>query len=150
VVARWQSCLVTQTGWRQLRSADDACELRPAATIDEVTAAEAALAAVLPAGLRELYLVTNGVFDRPGQWFVIWPLPEVVTRNREAWAQDSSPARRELIGFGDDGTGAPFCVRRDGGSNVFAWSPIDGKATLLARSVAGFWSRWAADTLPPH
>jgi hypothetical protein len=141
---------VTQTGWRQLLSAGDACQVRAAATIDEVTAAEAALAAVLPAGLRELYLVTNGVFDRPGQWFVIWPLPEVVTRNREASAQDSRPARRELTGFGDDGTGAPFCVRRDGGGNVFAWSPIDGKATLLARSVADFWSEWAANTLPPH
>jgi hypothetical protein len=150
VVTTWQSCLVTETGWRQLLSVDDACELCPAATTDEVTAAEAALAAVLPADLRQLYLVTNGVFDRSGQWFVIWPLPEVVTRNREEWLQDSSPARRELVGFGDDGTGAPFCVRRDGGSSVFAWSAIEGKPTLLARSVADFWSGWAADTLPPH
>lgn len=140
---------MAEIDWRQLLSADDAYELRPGAAADEVTAAEAALAAVLPADLRQIYLVSNGVFDRPGQWFVIWPLPEVVTRNREAWPQ-GSPARRELIGFGDDGTGAPFCVPRDGSSSVFAWSAIEGKATLLARSVADFWSAWVAGTLPPH
>lgn len=150
VLTRWQHCLVTETDWRQLLSVDDAYELCPAATADEVTAAEAALAAALPVGLRQLYLVSNGVFDRSGQWFVIWPLPEVVTRNREEWLQDGSPARRELTGFGDDGTGAPFCVPRNGGSNVFAWSPTEGEATLLATSVAGFWSRWVTDTLPPH
>ena len=141
---------MAEIDWRPLLSADDAYELCPAATTDEVTAAEAALAAVLPTDLRQIYLFSNGVFDRSGQWFVIWPLPEVVTRNREAWTQGASLARRELIGFGDDGTGAPFCVPSDGGSSVLAWSAIEGKATLLARSVADFWSGWAAGTLPPH
>jgi hypothetical protein len=141
---------VAEIDWRQLLSVDDGYELRPGAAAGEVAAAETALAAVFPADLRQLYLVSNGVFDRPGQWFVIWPLPKVVTRNREAWQQDGSLARRELIGFGDDGTGDPFCVPRNGGSSVYAWSPIEGKATLLAISVANFWSGWAADTLPPH
>ena len=40
--------------------------------------------------------------------------------------------------------------RRDGGGAVFAWSAIDGGATLLAATVAGFWSGWVAGTLPPH
>jgi len=142
---------VAEIDWHQLLSADDAYELCPGAAAGEVAAAEAALAAVLPADLRQIYLVSNGVFDHSGQWFVIWPLPEVVTRNRGAWSQGGSPARRELTGFGDDGTGAPFCVPRDGGSSsVFAWSAIEGKATLLARSVAGFWSAWVAGMLPPH
>jgi hypothetical protein len=136
--------------WRQLLSADDGYELRPRAAAGEVAAAEAALGAVFPADLRQLYLVTDGVFDRAGQWFVIWPLPEAVTRNRERWSQGDSPARRELVGFGDDGTGAPFCVPRDGSSGVFAWSPIEGAATPLAGSVADFWSGWVAGTLPPH
>jgi SMI1 / KNR4 family (SUKH-1) len=141
---------VAQTGWRQLLSADDGYELCPGAAAGEVTAAEAALTAVFPADLRQLYLASDGVFDRPGQWFVIWPLAEVITRNQQAWARDSSPSRRELVGFGDDGTGAPFCVPRHGGSEVSAWSPIDSEATLLAPSVAGFWSGWVAGTLPPH
>jgi hypothetical protein len=137
------------TDWRQLLSADGGYELRPGAAASEIAAAETALAAAFPAELRQLYLATDGVFDHPGQWFVIWPLSQIVTRNRQAWPQ-AGPARRELVGFGDDGTGAPFCVPRDGGTGIFAWSAIDRKATLLASSLPGFWSRWTADTLPPH
>ncbi len=147
--AGWQSCLVAVTDWRQMRSADDGYALRPGAAPGEVAAAETALAAVFPAELRQLYLASDGVFDRPGQWFTIWPLSQVVTRNRETWPQHG-PGRRELVGFGDDGTGAPFCVPRDGSSGVFAWSPITGEATRLASSMSGFWSGWTAGTLPPH
>jgi hypothetical protein len=138
------------TDWRELLSADDGYELSPGAAAGEIAAAETALDTVFPADLRQLYVLSNGVFDRAGQWHVIWPLAEVIARNRQAWSQDGSPARRALTGFGDDGTGTPFCVPRDGGSGVSAWSPIDGKATLLARSMAGFWSGWQAGTLPPH
>lgn len=148
--ARWQPCLVAMSDWRQLLSTDDGYELGPGATAGEVAAAEAALGAVFPADLRQLYLLSDGVFDRTGQWFVIWPLAEVIARNRQAWSQGGSPSRRELVGFGDDGTDAPFCVPRDGGSRVFARSLVDGQATLLAGSVADFWSGWAAGTLPPH
>ena len=136
--------------WQQLLGAVDGYQLRPGAGAGKVAAAEAALEAVFPADLRELYLVSDGVFDAPGQWFVIWPLAEVVTRNRDAWSREGGPARRALVGFGDDGAGAPFCVPRDGGGGVFAWSAIGGEAALLADTVAGFWSGWIADTLPPH
>jgi hypothetical protein len=136
--------------WRQLLGSDDGCELRPGAAAGEVAAAEAVLGAVFPDDLRGVYLASNGVFDRPGQWFVIWPLPEVVASNRRAWSWEDSPARRGLVGFGDDGTGAPFCVPRDGSGGVFAWSPIVGEATLLAGTIAGFWSGWLAGSLPPH
>jgi len=34
--------------------------------------------------VRSIRPVT-GVFDRPGQWLVLWPLPEVVTPNSEEW-----------------------------------------------------------------
>ena len=137
------------TDWRQALGADDGYALRPGAEPGEVEAAQTALKAVFPEELRQLYLASDGVFDRPGQWFVIWPLSEVVTRNRQTWPHDGA-ARRELGGFGDDGTGAPFCVPRDGSSGVFAWSPITGEATLLAPSLPVFWSRWTASTLPPH
>lgn len=138
------------TDWRQLLSADDGYELGPGAAAGEIAAAEAALKAVFPAELRQLYLHSDGVPDRAGQWFVIWPLAEAITRNRQAWVQDGSPSRRELVGFGDDGTGAPFCVPRDGSSGVSAWSPVNGEATPLADSVPGFWSGWVAGTLLPH
>jgi len=136
--------------WRQLLSADDGYELGPGAAVSEVATVEAALGAVFPAQLREVYLASDGVFDRPGQWFVIWPLAEVVVRNGKAWSLTDSPVRRGLVGFGDDGTGAPFCIPRDGGRGVFAWSAIDGQATLLAGTVAGFWSGWLTGTLPRH
>jgi hypothetical protein len=145
---RWQSLLVA-IDWRQLLGADDGCELRPGATADEVAAAEAALGAAFPADLREVYQASDGVFDRSGQWFVIWPLAEVVTRNRQAWSW-AGPARRGLVGFGDDGTGAPFCVPRPGSGGVFAWSVIGGEATFLAGTVAEFWSRWVSGGLPAH
>ena len=136
--------------WRHLLSADDGYQLCPGAAADEIGAVEAALAAVFPAQLREVYRASNGVFDRLGQWFVIWPLPEVVARNGEAWSLTDSLVRRTLVGFGDNGTGSPFCVRRDGGSGVFIWSAIDGQATPLAGTVAEFWVGWVASTLPPH
>lgn len=136
--------------WRQLLSADDGYALCPGAAGGEVAAAEAALGAVFAEDLRQVYLASNGVLDRPGQWFVIWPLAEVVTRNRQAWSLEGSQARRGLVGFGDDGTGSPFCARRDGSGGVFAWSAIDGEATPLASTVAGFWAGWVAGTLPPH
>ena len=117
--ARWHSGLMAVIDWRQLLGADDGYELRPGAAASEVAAAEMALAAAFPAELRQLYLASDGVFDHPGQSFVIWPLSEVVTRNRKAWPRDG-PARRELVGFGDAGTGAPFCVPRDGGRAVSA------------------------------
>jgi hypothetical protein len=65
-------------------------------------------------------------------------------------SREDSPARLGLVGLGDDGTGVPFCVPRDGSSGVFAWSAIVGEATPLAGTVAGFWSGWVAGTLPPR
>ena len=79
--------------WQQLLSADDGCQLRPSASAGDIAAAEAALEATFPADLKGLYLVSNGVFDTPGQWFVIWQLTEVVTRNQDAWSQEDSPER---------------------------------------------------------
>jgi hypothetical protein len=136
--------------WNGLLAAEDGYQTRPDASADEVAAAEAALTAAFPADLKDVYLVSDGVIDAAGQWFVIWPLAEVITRNQDAWSLGGTSPRRVLVGFGDDGTGAPFCVPRDGGVGVFAWSPITGEATLLADTVARFWSGWVAGTLPPH
>jgi hypothetical protein len=141
---------VAVTDWQQVLSAGNGCEMYPGAADDEIAGAEAALEAVFPRELRGIYRASNGLLDRPGQWEVIWPLAEVVGRNREAWDLEDSPFRRRLVGFGDDGTGVAFCVRRDGGDGVFAWSAFTGEATRLGRSVASFWSGWVAGTLPKY
>jgi cell wall assembly regulator SMI1 len=70
-LARWQAGRVAVIDWRQLLRADDGYELRPGAAAGQVAAAEAALEAEFPADLRQLYLASDGVFDRAGQWFVI-------------------------------------------------------------------------------
>jgi hypothetical protein len=129
--------------WRTVLAKDDGNELQQAGSEAEVDQAEASLDAIFPLELRALYLATDGVFDKPGQWFVVWPLAEVVARNRLAWA-DESIARQGLVGFGDDGTGAPFCVPRDGSGGVFTWNPIDAQAYRLADTVAQFWSGWSS------
>jgi len=61
----------------------------------------------------------------PGQRFVIWPFPGLAT-------------------------GSSLSVSPDGHGEMFLWSAIDGKTTLLAGTIAGFWSGWAAGTLPPY
>lgn len=138
------------TDWKRLLSADDGYQLRAAATPGEVATAEASLVTVFPADLKDLYQASDGIFDAPGQWFVIWPLAEVTARNQGAWSAEGGSQRHALMGFGDDGTGMPFCVPRDGSAGVFAWSPIVGEATLLAETVTEFWRGWVAGTLPTH
>jgi hypothetical protein len=130
-------------------SADDRLRLRPGAPTDAIEELESALAATLPFALRNLYRASDGVWDEPGQWFVIWPLADVLARNRLAWDAES-PARGGWVAFGDDGTGNPFCFRRVGGDNVYYWSSVDQEATRLASDPAAFWLAWVADSLPTH
>jgi hypothetical protein len=114
-----------------------------------VEQAESDLEVSLPADLRELFRNTDGVFDVAGQWFVIWPLADVVARNRQAWAARGLD-RRALLAFGDDGTGDPFCVACDGSRAVVVWSEIDDSVTYMADDIERFWSAWTAGTLPPY
>ncbi len=74
---------------------------------------------------------------------MVWPLGEPVTRNQRAWAGESA-ARQELVGFGDDATGAPFCVPRDGDVGVFVWGPVEEQTSWLANTVEQFWSGWSS------
>lgn len=131
--------------WRAVL-ADDGNELQPAASEVEVRRVEVLLGAVLPADLRGLYLASDGVFDKPGQWFVVWPLAQIVQRNRRAWVEEHAE-RERLVGFGDDGTGTAFCVPRKGSVGVFAWNPIDERAYWLADSVVEFWAGWSGGVI---
>ncbi len=108
--------------------------MRTPARASAINAGESALGLTFPGDLRALYLTSDGVFDEPGQWFVIWPLAEVVARNQAAWA-GQSPTRRRLLAFGDDGTGAPFCLPAGKGPEVFFWDPVLDEATRLAHDL---------------
>lgn len=146
----WQGWSMPEMDWTAVvASTDDGYTLGEPASVSDLTHAESALGTRLPDLLRDLYLAMNGVFDAPGQWHVIWPLDRVVAQNLHAYNNEGSP-RDEYVGFGDDGTGNQFCVRRNRCDEVVYWNPIDNDATLLADDLATFWSRLNDETLPPH
>ncbi|MGW1341874.1 SMI1/KNR4 family protein [Kribbella sp. NPDC002412] len=129
--------------WRQtLQAADDGLELQPPADPGEIAAVELRLGIPFPAELRGLYEATDGILDKPGEWFVMWRLGDVARWNLEAWNGWESEARRRLLGFGDDGTGDPFCVALDGETTVCTWSPIEQEARPLAPNLREFWLGW--------
>jgi hypothetical protein len=125
----------------------DGYRLTDPAEMTAIKNAQLELGVRLPVALRELYVASDGVFDAPGQWFVIWPLAELVRRNLEAYTAEGA-SRSQYVGFGDDGTGDPFCIRRDGSQGVFIWSPIDQSAVPVAEDIVTFWSGWTDGTLP--
>ena len=137
------------SSWIAALRAAGGCRLRAPATPPSLCAAECELGVTFPPELRALYLASDGVFDEPGQWFVIWPVTELVSRNQAAWAAGGS-TRRELLAFGDDGTGSPFCVSLGGAADVFFWDPVLNEVTHLAADLASFWNAWIEDSLPPH
>ena len=87
--------------------------LQAGATADDIDRAEGRLGSPLPPSLKELYQATNGIYHPGGQWYLMWKLGDLVDRNLDAW-RDEPAARRQWLGFGDDGTGAPFCLSLDG------------------------------------
>ncbi|WP_432890347.1 SMI1/KNR4 family protein [Kribbella sp. CA-245084] len=131
--------------WLQtLRTGDDGLKLQGPADPGEIAAVELRLGVAFPGELRGLYEVTDGIFDKPGEWFVMWRLVDVARWNLEAWSGWESEARRELLGFGDDGAGDPFCVALDGKPTIFTWSPIEQEARPLAPSLREFWLGWVS------
>jgi hypothetical protein len=146
---RWQPVPVSDPHWPAALGTDDGRRLHGPAKPSTISDTESALGVTLPEGLRALYLATDGVFDEPGQWFPIWPLAKVIARNQAAWA-DGTTTRRGLLAFGDDGTGAPFCVLTGGKPGVFFWDPLLDEATFLAPSLPSFWDAWSNDSLPLH
>lgn len=139
--------------WRELLDADPSLVGGPLATDREIEKVEAALNARLPEGLRDLYRASDGVFDRDGQWYVVWPLEQVIENNVGDWSvgvegPTDGPGRADLVGFGDNGAGEPFCVLRDGrDEQVSVWRPLDNAATPLAESIGEFWTGWRSGSL---
>jgi hypothetical protein len=79
---------------------------------------------------------------------VIWPIDRVAEVCSSGWANGSLSI--DLIAFGDDGTGNPFCINRVGPGNVVRWSWIDGAAETDEGTFAEFVSQWVdSPTWPP-
>jgi hypothetical protein len=103
-------------------------ESGPPCDAEAIRQRELALGTPLPALVRELYEVGDGLLRRDGQWWVVWPLGWLPSRNASAWDERGLP--RSLLAFGDDGTGDPFVVHLDGSADAVArWSWIDGDAS---------------------
>ena len=110
--------------WRADAVASGVTPGRPC-TLEELDAAERSLGRAIPADLRSLYEAADGFFDQAGQWFVVWPLERLVSDNVRSWSEGR--LRRDLLAFGDDGTGNPFCVPTNEARprEVIRWSWID-------------------------
>jgi cell wall assembly regulator SMI1 len=104
-------------------------------------AAEAELGRSLPEHLRDLYRAGDGRFDRGGEWWVIWPLARAVADSLAAWRRGALV--EDLLAFGDDGTGNPFCMRLGGGDEVVRWNWIDGTVENSEGALPQFLDRWA-------
>ena len=130
-------------GWPALLQ-KEGYELQPGARPEALEAAEGVLGLRFPDGLRSLYMVSDGVFDTVGQWFVIWPVGMLADQNTRLRNGGLLPGG--LIAFGDDGTGDVFCMK-PGQQDVSCWHPIDGSMPQLAWDLATFWRGWADGTI---
>ena len=137
------------TDWDGLLAGTDDYQVRPAATEEDLARHAERLHVIFPPQLRKLYLVSDGVFDQHGQWFVVWPLSDLPGRNEPEWTAGGA-GRRELLAFGDDGTGAHFCVPRDGGPGVFVWNPVAAAPFWLANDVGDFWLGWTTGEITTY
>jgi hypothetical protein len=109
-----------------------------------VTTAETRLGVTFPPAIKALYADSDGRWRQDGQWWVVWPLDRVIADNDVAWREDRLP--RDLLAFGDDGTGNPFCVRlSDDGDRVLRWSWIDADVETDEGDMDRFLSEWLAD-----
>lgn len=118
-------------------SAVDAAACDPA----ELDAAERRLRIRLPHALRALYGNGDGRFDKDGQWWVVWPLNQLVSETETYWREDWMD--RSLVAFGDDGTGDPFCMHHDGSSDAIArWSMIEREVFENYQSMTDFTIAW--------
>jgi SMI1 / KNR4 family (SUKH-1) len=141
---------VSNFDWaKTLAASDDGFGVGAPVEAASLEHAESVIQTALPPTLRALYQVTDGILDKPGEWYVVWPIARLISDNLAAYELERT-LRCEYVAFGDDGTGNPFCVKRGGADAVYYWSPIEETATWLADSARGFWVGWVGQSLPPH
>ena len=119
--------------------------LRPPPSPEELAAAEARLGAPLPPSLRDLFAHTDGITDESAVYAWCWPLARVVEENLRLRQGQDLPDPDSKLCFGDDGTGAPFFIRRLNGvwqRHVYVWNWIDAEPRVLADDLATFCVGW--------
>lgn len=95
--------------------------------------------------LRALYSDADGRFSRGGRYWVVWPLARLVEENQRAWGEGTLP--RDLLAFGDDGTGNPFCLSLSSPADeVLRWNWIDHHVEVDEGSMQTFSRQWLADS----
>ncbi len=138
-------------------------EFYPAACVADIAAAQDALQATLPLSWSSLLQETDGVMDMltidGGDWFesmwLIWPIAELLTRNRALRAghakRSSGRDFSTLVCFADAGTdGIQFAFPVTAGvcrPDVMVWHPLRDTVTALAPSLEDFLGGWLSGTI---
>lgn len=121
-------------------------EPQPPCPEEALLDAEERLGLSLPDDLRGLLGHSNGLFDRAGQWYFVWPLERIVAANLALQAEAEGGFPTGLVAFGDDGTGAPFCIATSRDQPICRWSPIDAQVQMLASNLDSFLDGWLSGT----
>lgn len=107
----------------------------------KVADAERRLSMRLPPPVRRLYETSDGYWSEAGQWWVVWPLAPLAEDNERAWRDGTLD--RDLLAFGDDGTGNPFCVSLTSTvDEVLRWNFIDLAVEVDEGTMAQFRRTW--------
>lgn len=110
---------------------------------EPVDVVERELGVTLPDVLRSVYRAGDGRFNNEGEWWVVWRLDQLVSENRGTRERGLPDT---LIAFGDDGTGAPFCIRTGSrSSEVVRWNWIDSAVERSEGSMDDFLAAWVPD-----
>ncbi|MCE9623548.1 MAG: SMI1/KNR4 family protein [Actinomycetia bacterium] len=109
----------------------------------ELDAAEQRLGLRLPNPLRTLLGIGDGRYDTAGQWWIVWPLEQLVEDNEKNWREGW--VDRSLVAFGDDGAGDPFCMYLDGSSDtIVRWSMTEREVFEEYPTLSDFAVTWLA------
>lgn len=121
--------------------------VQPPCAADAMHRAESALGFALPNDLQELFGLSDGLFDRAGQWWFIWPIERLIADTLALRSDLGSTLPDDVIAFGDDGAGTPFCLIPSSGESVYCRSPIDGRLRMLAGGLDEFLVGWLSGTI---
>jgi hypothetical protein len=133
---------------------DPAYQLRPPASAAAVRALEAA-AGPLPAELRELYQLSNGLAEylNLGEaaeltGYLVLPAEAAAEENRQVRLNPQSPTEASLLIFAHVYTdGGRFGYRRAdlpaASAAVYCWFPLENELELVAASLPEFLLGWA-------
>jgi hypothetical protein len=111
---------------------------------EQVTAiaeVERRLSVSLPPRVRVLHEREDGHYSGAGQWYVVWLLARVAEDNLRAWGDGT--LTRDLLAFGDDGTGNSFCVSlQSDADEVVRWNWLDSDIEVNESDMEQFLQTW--------